>query len=678
MRILRHRFIPKFVRRILITAVVIPKFVRRILITAVVIVAVGGRVLVEAPPALGQFVLPSTPVLSSSYPPANVERFGEIETAPVRSPFFGKDLFRVAAPTVYVRDGEYQDGNVPVELRAELIEANLRRAMTRLTDVETVRVNRSILNGNLVLQVSDQDLSRPINLLTVTALDASFYAQTDEEVAKNWQQHLQAEFEGVLEARAKFGDQILGASPILFGMVVLFSLLQVLHWLLRRHNRALKQQVAEQEMVMQQTEEAVTTAALSIDPEPDPTLPQPSESPTDSEPSPPTGPIPEESSVPLTPAPTATPTAEPSSTRMVEEQLPERRSRFIKILGSQLSLRRERRINRFLRWLIFWAEVAVVYFGTIWITSSVTQWHRARAWLLGLPIHILLVAFGTSLTIRVSHWLIHQLADSYQDYSFLTLGESERRRLLRITTISGVLEGIATAFWVTIGIIFILESLSVPTQSILAGGAVVAFAISFGSQSLVKDIITGCFILIEDQYAVGDVVGIGEVTGLVETLNLRVTQLRDAEGQLITIPNSSISQVKNLTRLWSRVDFTVTVAYDTDPTQLLALLQSVGADLYAEPEWAEKIVEPPTVMGIDHLSHEGMLVRVWIKTKPLQQWATGREFRYRVRQAFEQQGIQIGKPQWILTQPDYDRPDHNRPDHNRPDYDKYPKESPWL
>lgn len=615
------------------------KFVRRIIMTALALIALSTGLGVNSPPALGQFALPEAPVLATSALPPQVERFGSIETAPVRSPLFMEDLFRVVAPTVYERDGKYQDGDVPVELRAELIEANLRRAMVLLKDVETVMVSKAILNGNVVLQVADQNLSRSVNLLTVTELDATFNAETEEEVAEAWRLILQDEFVEILTARRESGEQILKASRILFGISIVCTLLQILHWFLRRHNRSLKEQVTEQTVALQQTEDATTTATLSIDPVPDPRVDSAPTAATRSKSSPANS-VDGECSSP-------TP---PELTRSPEERLPEARSRFTELFSRQLSLKRRLRINRFLRWLIFWAEVALLYGGAIWITSSVTLWHRAKLWLFGLPVDILLAAFGTSLAIRISHWLIHQLAENSQDHDLLDLGESKRRRILRITTISGVLEGIATTFFATIGIIFIMESLGVPIQSILAGGAVVAFAISFGSQSLVKDIITGCFILLEDQYAVGDVVGIGDVGGLVETLNLRVTQLRDAEGQLITIPNSSITQVKNLTRLWSRVDFTVVVAYDTDPKKLLALLQAIGAEMHTEPEWADKMVEAPTVMGIDELSHEGMLVRVWIKTKPLQQWATGREFRYRVRQGFEQHGIKIGKPHWILTQ----------------------------
>ncbi len=184
----------------------------------------------------------------------------------------------------------------------------------------------------------------------------------------------------------------------------------------------------------------------------------------------------------------------------------------------------------------------------------------------------------------------------------------------------------------------------------------IGLAISFGSQSLIKDLVNGCLILIEDQFAVGDVVQIGDKSGLVERLNLRVTQLRNGEGQLITIPNSTITNVCNLTRLWSRIDFSIVVAYDNDPVKVLNVLRQVSETLYREPKWRDRLIGSPEVLGIDELDHTGMLVCVWIKTIPLEQWSVGREFRLRVRQAFEANHIQIGRPQWIAYNANLETP----------------------
>ena len=122
----------------------------------------------------------------------------------------------------------------------------------------------------------------------------------------------------------------------------------------------------------------------------------------------------------------------------------------------------------------------------------------------------------------------------------------------------------------------------------------------------------------------------------------------DREGRLITIPNSSIARVENLTRTWSRVDFTIEVAYDTDIKQALAVIHDVAQQMYAEPEWHNLMPESPEVLGVDNISHAGMLIRVWLKTQPLQQWTVGREFRLRVRVALAEHGIRIGTPQQVI------------------------------
>lgn len=169
-------------------------------------------------------------------------------------------------------------------------------------------------------------------------------------------------------------------------------------------------------------------------------------------------------------------------------------------------------------------------------------------------------------------------------------------------------------------------------------------AISFGAQSLVKDLVNGCLILAEDQYAMGDVIDLGNVTGQVENLNLRVTQLRSPDGELITVPNSAITTVKNLTRDWSRVNFSLDVAYQSDPQRAIAILREVALALYEDPTWQSQILSPPEVLGIDHLAHSGITLTIWIRTTPGQQWAVGREFRLRVHQALEANGIDIGAP----------------------------------
>ncbi|MGV2828476.1 mechanosensitive ion channel family protein [Myxosarcina sp. GI1(2024)] len=146
----------------------------------------------------------------------------------------------------------------------------------------------------------------------------------------------------------------------------------------------------------------------------------------------------------------------------------------------------------------------------------------------------------------------------------------------------------------------------------------------------------------EDQYAVGDVIDIGSAAGLVENFNLRITQLRSDNGELVSIPNSSITQVKNSTRNWSRVSFSINVAYEADPDRCLDVLKEMAQTFYNDPEWHSTMLTEPTVLGIDRISNKGMILKTSIQTEPAQQWAVGREWRLRIRRALPKHDIAIG------------------------------------
>jgi len=198
-----------------------------------------------------------------------------------------------------------------------------------------------------------------------------------------------------------------------------------------------------------------------------------------------------------------------------------------------------------------------------------------------------------------------------------------------------------------------LNQLQIPVGPVLAGAGILGIAISFASQSFVKDVINGCLILLEDQYAVGDVIDVGGASGLVEYMNLRVTQLRGAGGRLTTIPNGSIGIVHNLTKDWSRADFTIDVSYDTDVDLALAVLKQVAEQMQSDPEWQETILDPVSLLGVNRLDHSGIQIVIWIKTQPIKQWGVEREFRRRLKLAFAEHGISIGVPQRSLFLPHY-------------------------
>jgi small conductance mechanosensitive channel len=219
---------------------------------------------------------------------------------------------------------------------------------------------------------------------------------------------------------------------------------------------------------------------------------------------------------------------------------------------------------------------------------------------------------------------------------------------LRIPTIVRAVEGFKALLIYLVATGLSLNLLGLPSASVLTVGALLALALSFAAQSLVKDLTTGFLILTEDQFAIGDVVTIGAMSGIVENLNLRITQVRDDRGRLITIPNSQITVVENATRTWSRVDFTIDIASDTDVERALKVLVDVSNALYTDPEWYARIVEPPSVLGVEAISPNGITLRLWVVTAPAQQYAVRRELNRRVLQAFNAQKITLGIPQQVV------------------------------
>jgi small conductance mechanosensitive channel len=182
----------------------------------------------------------------------------------------------------------------------------------------------------------------------------------------------------------------------------------------------------------------------------------------------------------------------------------------------------------------------------------------------------------------------------------------------------------------------------------LAGAGILGIAATYVFKPKVDNVINGVVILWSDRYAVGDVIQIGDRAGLVENLNLYMTELRGDGGRLISIPNGSIDIVENLTKEWSRVEVAIELAYSTDVERALEILKTVAEQMQQEPEWDEKILEPASIFGLDSMTYDGLLVQIWVKTAPMQQWSVARELRVRVKQAFDREGIALGMPQRSL------------------------------
>ncbi|MGF2035103.1 mechanosensitive ion channel family protein [Nostoc sp. ChiVER01] len=264
------------------------------------------------------------------------------------------------------------------------------------------------------------------------------------------------------------------------------------------------------------------------------------------------------------------------------------------------------------------------------------------------PLRLGVVFLGTYVAIRLIYALIDRFTTTLISSGALLTPESSERLRLRVSTFSGVTKSIATGICVGVAFLLALVSLGIDIVPLLAGASLVGVAVSLASQNLIKDAINGFLIILEDQYALGDVINVGDVGGLVENLNLRMTQVRDSEGRLITIPNGEIKVVANLSSRWSRADLTIPIAYQADIEKALKLIESIGFDMDKDPQWERQILETPQVLGIDQFGDRGLIIRVWIKTQPLKQWEVAREFRRRLKVALDEAGISISVPQQAI------------------------------
>lgn len=298
------------------------------------------------------------------------------------------------------------------------------------------------------------------------------------------------------------------------------------------------------------------------------------------------------------------------------------------------------------------AQVAVWLGGGLLILGLFAQTRLLQLWiitLLRIPLRLIIVVFACYILIRLSYAAIalinSAIANNTFANSYVFHPDISRRLQVRVKTFSRLFRGIITFFWAGIGLFVALSVLGLNIAPFLAGAGVLGLAFSFASQNLIKDTINGLLIIFEDQYAVGDVVTIGEVGGMVENLNLRITQLRDGEGRLITIPNSAITLVANHSNGWSRSDLKIPFAYQTNADRALAIVKLEAEQMYQDDDWREKILETPEILGIEDFAERGYIIRVWFKTEPLKQWDVSREFRRRVKNAFEKAGIPLPLPQ---------------------------------
>ena len=210
----------------------------------------------------------------------------------------------------------------------------------------------------------------------------------------------------------------------------------------------------------------------------------------------------------------------------------------------------------------------------------------------------------------------------------------------RVSTLTGVLRALALVVLWSVVTMICLSQLGLDVRPILAGAGIVGLAVGFGAQYLVRDVIAGFFLVLEDQVRVGDVAVVNGTGGLVETLTFRTIGLRDLAGTVHIFPNGGVTTIANMTRGWSGYVVDVEVPFREDPDRVIAVMRRVGDELRADPAHAPLILEPIEIFGVDAFKEASLVIKARLKTAPIQQWAVGREYRRRLVQAFAAEGIE--------------------------------------
>ncbi|MGH9309137.1 MAG: mechanosensitive ion channel family protein [Vicinamibacterales bacterium] len=266
-------------------------------------------------------------------------------------------------------------------------------------------------------------------------------------------------------------------------------------------------------------------------------------------------------------------------------------------------------------------------------------------WAFGPGLRVLLIVVLAYALIRITGLVVTRF--EHELNAGTTIDALERAK--RARTLGTVVYKGSTVLIVAVAVLMALREFEVYLAPVLTGAGIVGLAVGFGAQTLVRDIISGFFLILEDQVRVGDVAAINGTGGLVEAINLRTIVLRDAEGTVHVFPNGAIQTLANRSKDFSYYVIDLDVSYRDDPARITRLLRDISESMRADPKFAPWILEPLEINGIDAFREWSMVLKMRIKTMPLKQWDVGREFRWRIRKRFEEEGITIPFPERVVT-----------------------------
>jgi moderate conductance mechanosensitive channel len=308
-----------------------------------------------------------------------------------------------------------------------------------------------------------------------------------------------------------------------------------------------------------------------------------------------------------------------------------------------------RRPLRLIELAVFFLLVAVLLFPALEAVGlhprtgvslkTLGEWAFSTGW--RIPV-IILVAYAL---VRMTALLVSRFEHELSTRT--TLDALERAK--RARTLGAVVNKVTTVLITGIALLMVLDVFNISITPVLTGAGIVGLAVGFGAQTLVRDIISGFFLILEDQVRVGDVAAINGTGGLVEAINLRTIVLRDVEGTVHVFPNGAIQTLANKSKDFSYYVIDLDISYREDPDRVARVLQEISEEMHADPAFAPWILEPLEILGVDAFRDWSMVMKMRIKTVPLKQWDVGREFRKRIRKRFDAAGIEMPFPERVIT-----------------------------
>ncbi|MEG3440290.1 mechanosensitive ion channel family protein [Pannus brasiliensis CCIBt3594] len=527
----------------------------------------------------------SNPLNSLGQSVGRMSLAGDIEYTPVY--LDGVALFRIGSQDTVSADSD-TSGLSPVERRARRVERAFQNILNNGFDPNTLSVTTATLNNQTVIVASDGKTLPQQVILTVTEIDALLDASSPEELARQWSEIIRrALIEAWRERQPEARQrQFLTVAIVLAGMIFLSWWLYWCHKFLKKNFNELKQQISRQ------SSEVSSPSALTH-----PAISEPLE-----------------------------------GSQTFRQQADLRQKLSLNILWKRLV-----QIGVILLWIGGVAAILYIFPETRLEGRDVFR-IPLRLFAIWLVVLLLANAINLYVNYRMREWVEEGVIFS----------ENSQRRVLRAPTLLDIWRGIIVSVAVCIGIAWFLIWTGFSFGSFLTGAGLVGAVLTFVFQSLLKDWVNGFLIVLEDQYAVGDMIQFEGFIGIVEEMSLRATRLRALDGRSITIPHNQIVSAHNLSRDWSRVHFTIEVAYETDPDVAIELMKATALEMAIDPRWTKDIIDPTQIIGVSKVSNVGIEIMLLIVVQRLRQWDVDREYRRRLKLAFDAKGIQIGIPQQSL------------------------------